>query len=75
MLRLAEDKPVAKVRQVSLSKQYPYVREAFPSRMILPMQDVLTVLLPATGASIKGHNPFPQTAVTIEGKAKSSRRL
>lgn len=61
---------MGKVREVSLNKQYPYVREAFPSRMILPMQDVLTVVLPATGATIKGHNPFPQTTVTIEGESK-----
>lgn len=68
MLRLAEDKPEGKVREVSINKKFPYVRDAFPSRMILPMQDVLTVLLPAAGASIKGHNPFPQRAVEIQGE-------
>ena len=62
---------MGKVRKVSFKKQYPYVREVFPSHMIRPMQDVLMAVLPATGATIKGHNPFPQTTVTIEGELKA----
>lgn len=64
----AEDKPEGKVRHTSVEKNYPYLQEVFPSSMILPLQDALTCVLPASGSSLKGHQAFPDTPVTIIGE-------
>ena len=56
---------------MSISTHYPYVREAFPSRMIMPLQDALTCSLPSTSGLIKTHNPFPGSLVEIRGKLPS----
>lgn len=53
---------------MSISTHYPYVREAFPSRMIMPLQDALTCSLPSTSGLIKTHNPFPGSLVEIRGE-------
>jgi hypothetical protein len=57
------------VAQTSVNVNYPYLKEAFPSSMILPLQDALTVVLPSTGSSaLRTHNAFPDEPVTILGK-------
>jgi serine/threonine-protein kinase ATR len=53
---------------MSISTHYSYVREAFPSRMIMPLQDALTCSLPSTSGLIKTHNPFPGSIVEIRGE-------
>lgn len=63
----AEDKPEGKIRQASVEKRYPYLKEVFPSSMILPLQDALTCVLPSSGSSLKGHLAFPDAPVTIIG--------
>ncbi|KAL1406340.1 hypothetical protein Q8F55_008039 [Vanrija albida] len=66
LLRLAEDKPEStKVRDALISKKYTYVKAAFPSTMILPLQDALTATLPQPGSALKTHRPYPVQPVTI----------
>ncbi|KLT45487.1 hypothetical protein CC85DRAFT_290333 [Cutaneotrichosporon oleaginosum] len=69
LLRFSEDKPEStRVAQTSVSVNYPYLSAAFPSTMILPLQDALTVVLPsARSSSLKTHNAFPDEPVTIQG--------
>ena len=67
LLKLADDKVEERRKDMSVSTHYPYVREAFPSRMIMPLQDALTCSLPSTSGLIKTHNPFPGSLVEIKG--------
>ena len=71
LLKLADDKVEERRKDMSISTHYPYVREAFPSRMIMPLQDALTCSLPSTSGLIKTHNPFPGTLVEIRGQLLS----
>jgi serine/threonine-protein kinase ATR len=68
LLRLAEDKPEGKPREVSIATKYKYVTAAFPSSMIMPLQDALTCVLPPPGSPLKGHLAFPSMAVSINGR-------
>ncbi|MDA4808107.1 hypothetical protein NY486_19770, partial [Enterobacter hormaechei] len=69
LLKLAEDKPESnKVREALISKKYTYVKAAFPSTMILPLQEALTATLPQPGSPLKTHQPYPVQPVTIVGK-------
>ncbi|GMK55487.1 hypothetical protein CspeluHIS016_0205430 [Cutaneotrichosporon spelunceum] len=69
LLQFSNDKPEStRVAERSVANNYPYLRDAFPSTMILPLQDALTVVLPSAGSSaLRTHNAFPDEPVTIEG--------
>ncbi|WVF72846.1 hypothetical protein IAT40_007664 [Kwoniella sp. CBS 6097] len=49
------------------STDFIYVKAALPTRMILPLQDALTCVLPTTADTVLSHNPFPTTPVEIAG--------
>ncbi|KAL7422782.1 hypothetical protein Q5752_002077 [Cryptotrichosporon argae] len=66
LLRLSEDKN-NKEKTMSIAKSYGYVRDAFPSTMILPLQDALTCTLPTTAEAVQSHNPFPGEPIHIHG--------
>lgn len=65
LLRLAEDK--VDKREVSIITLFPYVKHAVPSKMIMPLQDALTCVLPTNIEQLHGHKPFPQSMVEIQG--------
>ncbi|BEJ16287.1 hypothetical protein CspHIS471_0508920 [Cutaneotrichosporon sp. HIS471] len=69
LLQFSNDKPDStRVAATSVAVNYPYLQNAFPSTMILPLQDALTVVLPSAGSSaLRTHNAFPDEPVTIEG--------
>lgn len=66
LLKLADDK--VDKREVSIATYFPYVKNAVPSKMIMPLQDALTCALPTSPDQVHTHNPFPQMAVEIQGK-------
>lgn len=68
LLRLAEDKVEDKRREASINTHYSYMKEVFPSRMIVPLQDALTCSLPSTAETVRTHNPFPSQTVEIAGE-------
>jgi serine/threonine-protein kinase ATR len=70
LLRLAQDKPDDKKRDLSMKTHYDYVLAAVPSRMIMPLQDALTCTLPSSADGVKTHNPFPLQPVEILGEHK-----
>lgn len=74
LLRLADDKTddKEKSRTFKASVDFPYTKEAFPSRMIMPLQDAMTCTLPSTAETVKSHNPFPAPLVEIRGASLSS---
>jgi serine/threonine-protein kinase ATR len=61
-------KPVDKDRlRLSMATHFYYVERCLPSCTILPLQDALTCTLPTSATTVKTHNPFPETAVEIQG--------
>lgn len=68
LLKLAEDKPEPKAREASIAARYAYVKAAFPSTMIMPLQDALTGVLPSQGSPLKAHQAFPDPLVAIIGE-------
>ncbi|OCF57218.1 hypothetical protein L486_04674 [Kwoniella mangroviensis CBS 10435] len=66
LLKFTDDKVDEKKRQMSMSNDFDYVTKT-KTRMILPLQDALTCALPTTSETVKSHNPFPFTPVTIAG--------
>ncbi|WVQ68017.1 uncharacterized protein L199_006223 [Kwoniella botswanensis] len=64
LLRFTDDKVDEKKRQMSMSNDFDYVTKT-KTRMILPLQDALTCALPTTSETVKSHNPFPFTPITI----------
>ncbi|ORX38472.1 hypothetical protein BD324DRAFT_641616 [Kockovaella imperatae] len=66
LLRLTEEgTDKRKELSLSLAAQFPYVRSAVPSRMMVPLQEALTCTLPSTSETVKSHNPFPDSPVEI----------
>nr|WPS94695.1 serine/threonine-protein kinase [Naematelia aurantialba] len=65
LLRLADDQGEDKKRELTTSVDFPYVKGAFPSAMIMPLQDALTCGLPTGPVLIHAHNPFLATRVEI----------
>ncbi|EIW68190.1 hypothetical protein TREMEDRAFT_32442 [Tremella mesenterica DSM 1558] len=70
LLKLADDKSEDKKREVTISGRFAYVKEAFPCRMIMPLQDSLVCSLPAPGDDINSHRPFPVSQVGIQDIAE-----
>ena len=68
LLTLANDKVENKKRELTVSMDFKYVKSAFPSRMIVPLQDALTCTLPSTANTVKSHNPFPTAPIEIHGR-------
>lgn len=74
MLVLA-DAPVGDAKKThSIANDYPFMKNVFPTRMMMPLQDALTGTLPSTStgtnpfhaeAQRRSHNPFPIEPVTI----------
>lgn len=60
---------------LSISANFPYVKNAFPTTVILPLQDSLTCTLPSSAETVKTHNPFPDGFVTIKGEIFQPCRL
>lgn len=65
------------MREGTITQNYPYLQSAFPSSMILPLQDALTVVLPSAvqadgngneRSHLRDHSAFPDEAVTIKGE-------
>lgn len=75
LLRLADDKTEDTKREYTISSNFPYVKAAVPSRMIMPFQDALTGTLPSTAATVLTHNPFPDAPVEIQGESLSTTLL
>ena len=69
LLTFANDKVENKKRDLTISMDFKYVKSAFPSRMIVPLQDALTCTLPSTANTVNSHNPFPAAPVEILGKS------
>ncbi|WWC90662.1 uncharacterized protein L201_005598 [Kwoniella dendrophila CBS 6074] len=67
LLRFTDDKVDEKKRQMSINTDFPYVN-ATKTKMILPLQDALTCTLPTAADTVRSHNPFPYTPVTIAGE-------
>jgi serine/threonine-protein kinase ATR len=55
-------------KDVSVARDFSFVNRAFPSTMIVPLQDAITPTLPAGPDTLMGHNPFPLPVVTIESE-------
>lgn len=75
LLKLANDTPDDRKREMSIIVHYSYVNSAFPSRMIMPLQDALTCTLPSSSETVQTHNPFPGSIVEIKGAPHSSSPL
>jgi serine/threonine-protein kinase ATR len=67
LLRLADDKSDIQERYLSVRKHFGYVLRVFPSKMIVPLQDALTCVLPSAPDLDKSYNPFPGDEVVLDG--------
>ena len=67
LLQLANDKEDSDKGELSIEPRFNYVKKAFPSRMIMPLQDALTATLPSSSGDLKSHNAFPVPVVEILG--------
>lgn len=68
LLQFTDHKVDGRKREKSIQSHFPYVKYAFPTKMILPLQDALTCSLPTSSDTVKTHNPFPNTPIEIHGK-------
>ena len=68
LLRLC-DYPVRdeSVKSLSMSGDVPTLSKLTPSLLIIPLQESMTVSLPATSSSQSTHQAFPPNAPTIAG--------
>jgi serine/threonine-protein kinase ATR len=69
LLKLADDKAEDRRKDMSIAQHYSYVNQAFPSKMIMPLQEALTCSLPSTTDTLLTHNPFPSQLVEIKGRS------
>ena len=69
LLTLANDNKEDKKRDLSVHTHFPYIKQAVPSRMIVPLQDALTCSLPSSADAVMNHKPFQSAPVEILGKA------
>ncbi|KAL5508165.1 hypothetical protein ACEPAH_5783 [Sanghuangporus vaninii] len=53
------------VKTISMSKTFPSLARLAPSPLIVPLQESMTVSLPATSSSQSAHQPFPLDVPTI----------
>ncbi|WVR07527.1 hypothetical protein IAU60_004569 [Kwoniella sp. DSM 27419] len=70
LLRFTDDRAEEKSdkrKQMSMETHYAYMKDALPTRMILPLQDALTCALPSTSETVLSHTPFPVQPVEIAG--------
>ncbi|OCF42201.1 serine/threonine-protein kinase ATR [Kwoniella heveanensis CBS 569] len=67
LLQFTDDKVDDKKRTMSIDSNFAYVNSALPTRMILPLQDALTCVLPTTADTVLSHNPFPTKPIEIAG--------
>ncbi|KAK4688808.1 hypothetical protein P7C73_g1302, partial [Tremellales sp. Uapishka_1] len=66
LLQLALEK-AEKNQDYSIKTHFSFANAAFPSRMIMPLQDALTCTLPSSSDTVLSHNPFPHPPVEIRG--------
>ncbi|KAI5124851.1 hypothetical protein M0805_007285 [Coniferiporia weirii] len=52
-------------KTLSMAKDFPALAKLAPSPLIIPLQESMTVALPATSSSKTVHQPFPPDAPTI----------
>lgn len=69
LLKFTDHKVDGRKREKSIQSHFPYVKYAFPTKMILPLQDALTCNLPTSSDTVKTHNPFPNAPIEIHGKS------
>ncbi|UOH82515.1 hypothetical protein LQV05_005222 [Cryptococcus neoformans] len=67
LLKFTDHKVDGRKREKSIQSHFPYVKSAFPTKMILPLQDALTCNLPTSSDTVKTHNPFPNAPIEIHG--------
>ena len=68
LLRLADDNPDPKRRDLSVGGHFPYMKSATPSRMIIPLQESLTCTLPSTSEMFKTYEPFTDPWIEISSR-------
>lgn len=56
-------------KTLSMNKNFPALAMLAPSPLIIPLQESMTVSLPATSSSSTLHQPFPPDAPTIQGNS------
>ena len=54
-------------RVLSMSKDFPRLKNLGHSELIIPLQESLTASLPPTSSSSSTHQPFPPNAPTFNG--------
>lgn len=66
LLRLC-DAPIKDndAKALSMSRDFPQLKRQAPSDLIIPLQESLTVNLPATSSHSSDHQPFPPDAPRI----------
>ena len=67
LLRLCERQIKDDSKSLSMSRSFPSLARLAPSPLIIPLQESMTVSLPATSSSQSAHQPFPPDAPTIAG--------
>lgn len=72
LLNLSNAELPGKSMTVSLSRDLGFNPKVAPCALVVPIQSVLTVTLPSTPDSIKGHLPFPPHQPTILSKCSFS---
>ena len=63
LLRLC-DAPIKDndAKTLSMTRDFPHLKRQAPSNLIIPLQESLTVNLPATSSHDSDHQPFPLDA-------------
>lgn len=62
------DKEIGNADVLSMAKDAPKLYRTCPSQLILPLQDSMTVLLPATSTLKDTHRPFRARSPTFARK-------
>lgn len=52
---------------LSMEETFPKLHKLAPSRLILPIQESMTVVLPSSASELDTHQPFPHHAPTFQG--------
>jgi hypothetical protein len=53
---------------LSLTKSFEWLKNTFPTTMIVPTQEALTCTLPSSAENLRTNNPFSQGFATIISK-------
>jgi serine/threonine-protein kinase ATR len=56
-------------KSLTMSKDFPRLAALGHSKLIIPLQESLTVTLPPTSSESFVHQPFPPNTPTFEGEA------